>query len=64
MDMGEQMKALQELKKDDGQEEEDTILLIQPFMFSFQLRTDYEVFCAELIDNRNLKVCASFEEQQ
>ena len=45
-------------KSNDGGDEEEAW---QPFRFSFQLQTDYELFCVEMMDRRNLKVFASFE---
>ncbi|KAK0135978.1 hypothetical protein N1851_024264 [Merluccius polli] len=61
MEGWEQMAASTERKSDDGGDEEKTCKKIKPFQFSFRLHTDYELFCVEMMDRRNLKVFASFE---
>ena len=58
MEGWEQMAASTQRKSDDGGDEEETW---KPFQFSFRLHTDYELFCVEMMDRRNLKVFASFE---
>ncbi|KAF6721841.1 hypothetical protein FQA47_016374 [Oryzias melastigma] len=60
MDEREQKETLQELQhcEDEGRSME----LREPFMFSFQLKSDFEVFCAEIMDVKNLKVYVCFEE--
>ncbi|XP_059899586.1 uncharacterized protein LOC132451243 isoform X1 [Gadus macrocephalus] len=58
MEGWEQMAASTQRKSHDGGDEEETW---KPFLFSFRLHTDYELFCVEMMDRRNLKVFASFE---
>ncbi|CAL8235758.1 unnamed protein product [Arctogadus glacialis] len=58
MEGWEQMAASTQRKSHDGGDEEETW---KPFQFSFRLHTDYELFCVEMMDRRNLKVFASFE---
>ncbi|CAL8255536.1 unnamed protein product [Boreogadus saida] len=58
MEGWEQMAASTQRKSHDGGDEEETW---KPFQFSFRLQTDYELFCVEMMDRRNLKVFASFE---
>ncbi|XP_059915856.1 uncharacterized protein LOC132463593 isoform X2 [Gadus macrocephalus] len=58
MEGWEQRAASVQRKSHDGGDEEEAW---QPFQFSFQLQTDYELFCVEMMDRRNLKVFASFE---
>ncbi|CAL8387954.1 unnamed protein product [Boreogadus saida] len=57
MEGWEQMAASTQCKSHDGGDEEETW---KPFQFSF-IHTDYELFCVEMMDRRNLKVFASFE---
>ncbi|CAL8258912.1 unnamed protein product [Arctogadus glacialis] len=58
MEGWEQMAASTQRKSHDGGDEKETW---KPFQFSFRLHTDYELFCVEMMDRRNLKVFASFE---
>ncbi|CAL8282791.1 unnamed protein product [Gadus morhua 'NCC'] len=58
MEGWEQMAASTQRKSYDGGDEEETR---KPFQFSFRFQTDYELFCVEIMDRRNLKVFASFE---
>ena len=58
MEGWEQMAASTQRKSHDGGDEEETW---KPFQFSFRLHTDYELFCVEMMDRRNLKVFPSFE---
>ncbi|XP_051811226.1 uncharacterized protein LOC127536046 isoform X4 [Acanthochromis polyacanthus] len=48
----------------DGQEEEETADLREPFLFLFSLQEDYETFCQEIIDRRNMKVFCAFDRKE
>ncbi|RVE73765.1 hypothetical protein OJAV_G00034750 [Oryzias javanicus] len=60
MDKREQKETLEELQQCD---DEDRVMeLREPFMFSFQLKSDFEAFCTEIMDVKKLKVYVCFEE--
>lgn len=60
MDKEDRITTLMELWLYNGPDDEENIVLMEPFMFSFQLQSDYEIFCVEALDNRKIKVFASF----
>lgn len=45
--------------KEDFEEEES---FFQNFTFVFEKKKDYDSFCKELMDQKNLKLCARFED--
>uniref|UniRef100_A0AAV2IZS1 Uncharacterized protein n=1 Tax=Knipowitschia caucasica TaxID=637954 RepID=A0AAV2IZS1_KNICA len=49
------------LRMCDGLDEEYKEDLSEPFMFMFSLQADYEEFCKEMMDKRQLQVFSGFE---
>ena len=61
MDGEDLITTLKELWLYDGLDEEENILLREPFMF--HLQSD-KMFYVEAVDNKKMTVFASFEEQE
>ena len=52
---GEELEAaLTELRADDCRDPEESQNKIEPLCFFFKSRIDYEMFCVEMLDKRNL----------
>ena len=63
MDGGEKRtKALQELREYTGVDEEDRLLLQEPFMLTFKLQSDFNRFLDEFVLIKKYTIFASFEE--
>ncbi|XP_051792795.1 uncharacterized protein LOC127530323 isoform X2 [Acanthochromis polyacanthus] len=60
----ERVRAVELLCDCDGQEEEETADVREPFLFLFSLQEDYETFCQEIIDRRNMKVFCGFDRKE
>ncbi|KAL7397924.1 hypothetical protein ABVT39_001735, partial [Epinephelus coioides] len=60
MDNEEQHKAVEELKKDSG--DENLSSARELFLFTFQYHSDFDMFCEEFV-NKGYKVDACFEER-
>uniref|UniRef100_A0AAV2MR55 BART domain-containing protein n=1 Tax=Knipowitschia caucasica TaxID=637954 RepID=A0AAV2MR55_KNICA len=54
-------RAVEMLRMCDGLDEEYKEDLSEPFMFMFSLQADYEEFCKEMMDKRQLQVFSGFE---
>ncbi|XP_031659046.1 uncharacterized protein LOC116356632 [Oncorhynchus kisutch] len=57
MDGEDRITTLKELRC--REDEEENILLKEPFMFPFQLQRDYEKFCVEAVDKKKMTVFTS-----
>lgn len=63
MDEEERLRAV-ELLKMSGQDEDEANDLREPFLFVFSLQEDYENFCVEIIDTRQMQVFSAFERKE
>uniref|UniRef100_A0AAV2M3T5 BART domain-containing protein n=1 Tax=Knipowitschia caucasica TaxID=637954 RepID=A0AAV2M3T5_KNICA len=61
MNKEDSLRAVEMLRMCDGLDEEYKEDLSEPFMFMFSLQADYEEFCKEMIDKRQLQVFSGFE---
>uniref|UniRef100_A0AAV2MJD9 Ubiquitin-like protease family profile domain-containing protein n=1 Tax=Knipowitschia caucasica TaxID=637954 RepID=A0AAV2MJD9_KNICA len=61
MNKEDSLRAVEMLRMCDGLDEEYKEDLSEPFMFMFSLQADYEEFCKEMMDKRQLQVFSGFE---
>uniref|UniRef100_A0AAV2KAZ7 non-specific serine/threonine protein kinase n=1 Tax=Knipowitschia caucasica TaxID=637954 RepID=A0AAV2KAZ7_KNICA len=64
MNKEDSLRAVEMLRMCDGLDEEYKEDLSEPFMFMFSLQADYEEFCKEMIDKRQLQVGLSPDAQE
>ncbi|KAG9269343.1 hypothetical protein AMEX_G16367 [Astyanax mexicanus] len=62
MDGDKRAKALKELREYEGVDEEDRLLLQEPFLFIFKVQSDFSRFLDELVVMKKYILFASFEE--
>uniref|UniRef100_A0AAV2J293 Ovate family protein n=1 Tax=Knipowitschia caucasica TaxID=637954 RepID=A0AAV2J293_KNICA len=61
MNKEDSLRAVEMLRMCDGLDEEYKEDLSEPLMFMFSLQADYEEFCKEMMDKRQLQVFSGFE---